>query len=75
MRVFDTLIEDMAPGTLCLLGDARYDVDQARQELLLYGILPVIPASPCRTKPAPLHRKLCRLRNQVERPDNRLKQL
>jgi transposase len=74
MRMFDTLIEDMAPGTLCLLGDAGYDADRVRQELLLHGILPVIPANPSRNEPVPLDRKLYRLRNQVERLNNRLKQ-
>ncbi len=48
--------------------------DWARQTLLLRGVLPVIPANPARKEPAPLDRDLCRLRNQVERLVNRLKQ-
>jgi transposase len=51
-----------------------YDADWVRQELLLRGILPVIPPNPVRKAPAPLDRELYRLRNRVERLVNRLKQ-
>ena len=64
----------MAPGTRCLIGDAGYDADRIRQELLLRGVLPVIPANPARKEPVPLDRDLYRLRNRVERLVNRLKQ-
>jgi transposase len=74
MRAFDALIEDMAPGTRCLLGDAGYDADRARRELLLHGVLPVISSNPCRNEPVMLDRELYRLRNQIERLNNRLKQ-
>ena len=73
-RAFDALIEDLAPGARCLIGDAGYDADRIRQELLLRGVLPVIPANPVREEPAPLDRELYRLRNRVERLVNRLKQ-
>ena len=73
-RAFEALLEDMAPGTRCLIGDAGYDADRIRQELLLRGVLPVIPANPVRSEPAPLDRELYRLRNRVERLVNRLKQ-
>ena len=74
LRAFDELSEGLAPGTRCLIGDAGYDADRARQTLLLRGVLPVIPANPVRKEPAPLDRDLYRLRNRVERLVNRLKQ-
>ena len=74
MRAFDMLVEDLAPGTRCLIGDMGYDADRAREALLLRGVLPVIPANPVRKEPAPLDRELYRLRNRVERLVNRPKQ-
>jgi transposase len=74
MRAFDMLVEDLAPGTRCLIGDTGYDADRAREALLLRGVLPAIPANPVRKQPAPLDRELYRLRNRVERLVNRLKQ-
>jgi transposase len=73
-RAFADLVEDLAAGTRCLIGDMGYDADWLRQELLLRGVLPVIPPNPVRKKPAPLDRELYRLRNRVERLVNRLKQ-
>jgi transposase len=73
-RAFADLVEGMAPGVRCLIGDAGYDADRVRGELLVRGILPVIPANPVRKEPAPLDRELDRLRDRVERPVNRLKQ-
>jgi transposase len=64
----------MAPGTRCLIGDMGYDADRIRQELLSRGILPVIPSNPVRKEPLLLDRELYRLRNRVERLNNRLKQ-
>ena len=74
MRAFDMLVEDLAPGVRCLIGDTGYDAERARQALLLRGVLPVIPANPVRKEPVPLDRELYRLRNRVERLVNRLKQ-
>ena len=51
-----------------------YDADWVREELLLRGVLPVIPPNPVRQEPVPLDRELYRLRNGVERLVNRLKQ-
>ena len=51
-----------------------YDADWVRGELLVRGVLPVTPANPARTEPAPLDRELYRLRNRVERLVGRLKQ-
>jgi transposase len=49
-----------------------YDADGVREELLVRGVLPVIPPNPVRKEPAPLDRGLHRLRNRVERLVNRL---
>jgi transposase len=73
-RAFDALVEDLAPGTRCLLGDMGYDADRIRRDLLLRGVLPVIPSNPVRKEPLPLDRGLYRLRNRVERLNNKLKQ-
>jgi transposase len=74
-RAFRDLVEDLAAGTRCLIGDMGYDADWVREELLVRGILPVIPPNPVRKEPCPLDRELYRLRNRVERLVNRLKQL
>ena len=57
-----------------MIGDIGYDADWVRQELLLRGVLPVIPPNPLRQEPVALDRGLYRLRNRVERLVNRLKQ-
>ena len=64
----------MAPGTRCLIGDTGYDADRIRQDLLVRGVLPVIPSNPVRTTPLPLDRELYRLRNRIERLNNKRKQ-
>ena len=51
-----------------------HDADWVREELLVRGVLPVIPPNPVRKEPAPLDRELYRLRCRVERLVNRLKQ-
>ena len=73
-RAFADLAEDLAAGTRCVLGGMGYDADWVRQELLLRGVLPVIPPNPVRKEPVPLDRGLYRLRNRVERLVNKLKQ-
>ena len=73
-RAFADLVEDLAAGTRCLIGDMGYDADWVREELLLRGVLPVIPPNPVRKEPVALDRELYRLRNRVERLVNRLKQ-
>jgi hypothetical protein len=68
IRAFGDLVEDLAAGTRCLIGDMGYDAAWVRQELLLLrGVLPVIPPNPVRKEPFQLDRELCRLRNRVER--------
>ena len=64
----------MAQGTRCLIGDRGYDANRIRRDLLVRGVLPVIPSNPARSEPLPLDRELYRLRNRVERLVNRLKQ-
>jgi len=64
----------MAPGTRCLIGDRGDDADWIRQDLLRRGVLPVVPSNPARTAPLPLDRELYRLRNRIERLNNKLKQ-
>jgi transposase len=66
--------EDDFEGTLERLGDMGYDADWVREELLVRGILPVIPPNPVRKEAPSLDRELYRLRNRVERLVNRLKQ-
>ena len=73
-RAFADLVEGMATGVRCLIGDMGYDADWVREELLLRGVLPVIPPNPVRKEPVALDRELYRLRNRVERLVNRLKQ-
>ncbi|HEX6013400.1 MAG TPA: IS5 family transposase [Geminicoccaceae bacterium] len=73
-RAFADLVEDLAAGTRCLLGDKGHDADWTREESLLRGILPVIPPNQVRKEPAPVDRELYRLRNRVERLVGRLKQ-
>lgn len=74
MRAFDQLIEDLPAQTRCLLGDASYDADRARGDLLFHGVLPVIAPNPKRKAPPALDHELYRLRNRMERLVNKLKQ-
>jgi transposase len=73
-RAFADLVEDLAAGTRCLLGDMGYDADWVREELLVRGVLPVIPPNPVRKEAPSLDRELYRLRDRVERLVGRLKQ-
>jgi transposase len=57
------------------LGDAGYDSDDNRQELLVHGIRPVIKPNPTR-KNVPSFDAVCyKSRNQIERMFNKLKQM
>ena len=52
-----------------------YDADRVREELLVRGLLPVIPPNPVRKGRSPaLDRELYRRRDRVERLVSRLKQ-
>lgn len=57
-----------------MLGDKGYDGDEVRQELLLRGILPVIPPKASRKSPIQCDFRLYRERNRIERMFNKLKQ-
>ncbi len=55
------LVEDLGAGTRCPIGDTGCDADFVREPGLPHGILPVVPANPVGTAPAPLDRDLHRL--------------
>ncbi|SFD38838.1 Transposase, partial [Devosia psychrophila] len=57
-----------------LLADKGYDGDAVRQDLLLSGIVPVIPPKANRKNPPPCDFKAYKDRNRIERMFNRLKQ-
>ena len=57
-----------------VLADKGYDGDEVRQELLLHGILPVIPPRSNRLDPAPCDYRRYKDRKRIERMFNRLKQ-
>jgi transposase len=57
-----------------MLADKGYDGDTVRSDLLLKGILPVIPAKANRKNPVEHDRTAYRDRNRIERMFNRLKQ-
>jgi|GEM_PF-2005589 hypothetical protein len=57
-----------------LLADKGYDSDDVRENLLLNGILPVIPPRSNRSQPISCDYRRYRNRNRIERMFNRLKQ-
>lgn len=57
-----------------MLADKGYDSDDVRANLLLKGILPVIPPKANRKEPIACDFRACKDRNRVERMFNRLKQ-
>lgn len=57
-----------------MLADKGYDGDDVRQNLLIHGILPVIPSRANRCEPIPHDVESYKDRNLVERMFNRLKQ-
>jgi len=56
------------------MGDKGYDGDSLRQDLLIHGILPVIPPKSNRKDPPSCDYHAYRDRNRIERMFNRLKQ-
>jgi transposase len=56
------------------LADKGYDSDAIREELLIHGILPVIPPKANRKDPPSCDFKAYKDRNRIERMFNRLKQ-
>ena len=57
-----------------MLADRGYDSDAVREDLLLSGVLPVIPPKANRRVPAVCDCQAYRARNRIERMFNRLKQ-
>jgi transposase len=56
------------------LADKGYDADAVREELLMHGILPVIPPKANRKDPSSCNFSAYKDRNRIERMFNRLKQ-
>ena len=57
-----------------MLADKGYDSDNVRSQLLMKGILPVIPPRANRKEPIACNFSAYRDRNRIERMFNRLKQ-
>ncbi len=63
------------PNPRAMLADRGYDSDSFRQDLLLRGILPIIPPRKGRTAPQKTDWRRYQDRNRIERMFNRLKQM
>ena len=63
------------PNPKAMLADRGYDSDWFRQDLLLRGILPVIPSRKGRSVPQKTDWRRYRDRNRIERMFNKLKQM
>ena len=63
------------PNPKAMLADRGYDSDSFRHELLVHGILPVIPSRKGRSAPQKTDWRRYRDRNHIERMFNRLKQM
>ena len=63
------------PNHRAMLADRGYDSDGFRQDLLLHGILPVIPSRKGRTTPQKTDWRRYQDRNRIERMFNHLKQM
>ncbi len=57
-----------------LRADKGYDGDAVRQNLLMHGILPIIPSKANRREPIPCDFRRYRDRNRIERMFGQLKQ-
>ncbi|GAN91719.1 transposase [Gluconobacter frateurii M-2] len=64
-----------APNPRAMLADRGYDSDSFRQDLLIHGILPVIPSRKGRSVPQETDWRRYRERNRIERMFNYLKQM
>ncbi|GBQ92703.1 hypothetical protein GCM10007866_14350 [Gluconobacter albidus] len=63
------------PIPKAMLADRGYDSDSFRQDLLIHGILPVIPSRKSRSAPQKTDWRRYRERNRIERMFNKLKQM
>ncbi|WP_216850800.1 IS5 family transposase [Gluconobacter oxydans] len=64
-----------APNPRAILADRGYDSDSFPQDLLLHGILPIIPSRKGRSVPQKTNWWRYRDRNRIERMFNSLKQM
>ncbi|MGC5749977.1 transposase [Gluconobacter sp. NFX36] len=63
------------PSPKAMLADRGYDSDSFRQDLLMHGILPVIPSRKGRSTPQNTDWRRYRDRSRIERMFNKLKQM
>jgi len=70
----DDLMALPLPKPKALLADKGYDGDGFRENLLMRGILPIIPPRSTRKAPEPPNYRRYRDRNRVERMFGKLKQ-
>ena len=74
-KAVNALLELPAPNPKAMLADRGYDSDSFRQNLLIHGILPVIPSRKGRSIPQKTDWRRYRDRNRIERMFNSLKQM
>ncbi|WP_264787595.1 IS5 family transposase, partial [Gluconobacter roseus] len=74
-KAIDALMKLPAPNPKAMLADRGYDSDSFCQELLVHGILPVIPSRKGRSAPQKTDWRRYRDRNRIERMFNELKQI
>ncbi|MBS1088869.1 transposase [Gluconobacter wancherniae] len=74
-KAVNALLELPTPNPRAMLADRGYDSDSFRQDLLIHGILPVIPSRKGRSAPEKTDWLRDRDRNRIERMLNHLKQM
>ncbi|WKE49614.1 IS5 family transposase (plasmid) [Gluconobacter oxydans] len=74
-KATDALMNLPVPNPRAMLADRGYDSDSFRQDLLIHGILPVIPSRKGRSVPQKTDWRRYRERNRIERMFNALKQM
>ncbi|MBS1092968.1 IS5 family transposase [Gluconobacter sp. Dm-74] len=74
-RTTEALMALPVPNPRAMLADRGYDSDGFRQNLLVHGILPVIPSRKGRSVPQKTDWRRYRDRNCIERMFNHLKQM
>ncbi|MFT9049586.1 MAG: IS5 family transposase [Gluconobacter cerinus] len=74
-KAVNALMALPAPNPRAMLADRGYDSDSFRQNLLIHGILPVIPSRKGRSVPQKTDWRRYRERNRIERLFNHLKQM
>lgn len=74
-KVVNALMALSAPNSRATLDDRGYDSDSFRQDLLIHGILPVIPSRKGRSVAQKTDWWRYRERNRIERMFNKLKQM